>query len=196
MSNRDSDDDNDIRPEYDFSQGVRGKHAARFSVSREEPPPAWLRDAIRYDRQAWISEALRRSQEIERLLIVYLALAFHLDPAAAGKDVSHLLEDTEGEALGRISADLEAGKDLWQSLDRLFDERSWLVHRSFSQQAEEKDPQRAGQSTARLQRFCSDAAALTEQLRQMILARFLREGMTETEFQRKAEAVIHEWLAA
>jgi hypothetical protein len=35
-----------------------------------------------------------------------------------------------------------------------------------------------------------------EQPRQMILARFLRQGMTETEFEQKAEAVIHQWLAA
>src|SRR6476619_5710119 len=37
---------NGIRPEYDFSRAIRGKHAAKLSVSREGPAPAWLRDAI------------------------------------------------------------------------------------------------------------------------------------------------------
>ena len=61
-------DQDDLRPQYDFSQGTRGKHAARFSVPREGPAPASMREAIRYDRQVWISEALRRFQELERLL--------------------------------------------------------------------------------------------------------------------------------
>lgn len=198
----------DLRPEYDFSQGIRGKHAARFSTvppegSRGEdaPPPAWLRDAIRYDRQAWISEALRRSQELEGLLVAYLALAFHLDPTDAGRDVSSLLEDPEGEALERISADLKAralspAGDLRRRLDRLFDERNWLVHRSLHQQAEEATPSAAGRFTARLQKISSEAAALTEQLRQLIHAKFVRAGMAESEFEQKAEIVIQEWLAA
>ncbi len=187
--------------EYDFSQGIRGKHAARFSASRDEPPPAWLRDAIRYDSRAWISEALRRTQELEGLLVVYLVLAFHLEPTDAGRDVSHLLEDPEGETLRRISADLEASAlsptgDLRRRLDRLFDERNWLIHRSLYQQPEEATPTAAGRFTARLQKLSSDAAAITEQLQQLILAKFVRAGMTQIEFEQKAEAVIHQWLAA
>ena len=187
--------DDDIRPEYDFSQGVRGKHAARFSTSREEPSPAWLRDAIRYDRQAWISEALRRLQELEGLLVVYRALAFHLEPGDAGRDVSHLLEEPEDEALKRISADLEASA-LLPRLDRLFNERQWLIHRSLYQHPQEADPKAAGRLTARIQKLSADTAEMTNQLRQRILARFLRAGMTQIEFERKAEAVLQQWLAA
>jgi hypothetical protein len=191
---------NDIRPEYDFSQGIRGKHAARFAVPRGEATPAWLRDAIRYDRQAWISEALRRSQELEGLLVVYLALAFHREPSDAGRDVSHFLEDPEEEALRRISADLEAGVspagDLRPGLDRLFNERLWLVHRSLHQQENEANSRAAGSLTARLQKLSAETAAMTERLRQLILAKFMRAGMTQTEFEQKAESVLQQWLAA
>jgi len=176
-------------------QGIRGKHAARFSVSRDQPPPAWLRDAIRYDQQVWISEALRRSQELEGLLVVYLALAFHLEPGDAGRDVSHLLEDPEDEVLRRISADLEANA-LLPGLDRLFNERHWLIHRSLHQQPREADPKAAGRFTARIQKLSSETAAMTDQLRQLILARFLRAGMTQIEFEQKAKLVIQQWLAA
>ena len=200
MSDQNPDQD-DLRPEYDFSQGMRGKHAARFSVSREEEAPAWMREAIRYDRQAWISEALRRFQELERLLVVYHALAFHLDPAAAGRDVSHLLEELDGQALGRISADLAANspapaRDLQSELDHLFRERHWLVHRSLHQQPDEADLKTAGWFTARLQKFSAETATMTQRLRGLILAKLRRAGMTETEIEREAEAVTQRWLAA
>ncbi len=200
MSKQNPDRD-ELRPEYDFSQGTRGKHAARFAVSREEPAPNWLREAIRYDRQAWISEALRRFQELERLLVIYHALAFQLEPGDAGKDVSHLLEDLEGEALSRISTDLAASsqvpaQELQSALDLLFRERHWLVHRSLHQQADEADWKAAGGFTARLQKLSSETAAMTERLQQLILARFRRTGMTQTEFERKAESVTQQWLAA
>jgi len=198
MSNRHPEQD-DIRPEYDFSQAVRGKHAARFSVSQEEPLPAWWRDAIRYDTQAWISEALRRSQQLEGLLVAYIALAFHLEPSDAGRNVLSLLEDPEGEAIRRMSVDLEAralspAGDLRHRLDRLFRERNWLIHRSLHQRVEETKA--AGRFAARLQSLCSEAAAMTQQLRQLILARFARAGMTRNEFEQKAEIVIQQWLAA
>jgi hypothetical protein len=200
MSKQNPDRD-ELRSEYDFSQGTRGKHAARFSVSREEPTPGWMREAIRYDRQAWISEALRRFQELERLLVIYYALAFHLDPADAGKDVSHLLEDLDEESLSRIIADLAGSshgpdRELQSRLGRLFRERNWLVHRSLHQQAEEADREAAGGFTSRLQRLSSETAALTERLQQLILARFKRAGMTQTEFERRAESVTQQWLAA
>jgi len=200
MSDRKPDQD-DLRPEYDFSQAVRGRHAARFSAPQGEPAPVWLRDAIRYDRQAWISEALRRSQELEGLLVVYLALTFHREPSDAGRDVSHFLEDPEEEALRRISADLEASGlppagDLRPDLDRLFNERHWLVHRSLYQPDDEGNPRAAGKVTARLQKLSAETAAMTERLRQLIRAKFMRAGMTPTEFEQKAEYVLQQWLAA
>lgn len=201
MSNR-SPENTDLRPEYDFSKAIRGKHAARFSVSPEEPAPAWLRDAIRYDRQAWLSEALRRIQELEGLLVVYLVLAFHLEPSSAGKDVLHLLEDPEEEALRRLSADLVGASgpspagDLRTGLDRLLKERLWLIHRSLQQPEPDSDPKAAGRFTARLQKLASDAAVTTERLRQLILAKLMRTGMTQVEFEQRAESVIQQWLAA
>jgi len=200
MSEQNPDRD-ELRPEYDFSQGTRGKHAARVSASRKEPAPGWLREAIRYDKQAWISEALRRFQELEKLLVVYHALAFHLEPAEAGKDVSHLLEDLDGEALTRITADLAASsqgpdRELQSALNQLFRERNWLVHRSLHQQVDEADFKVAGGFTARLQRLSSETAAMTERLQKLILARFRRTGMTQTDFERKAESVTQQWLAA
>src|SRR5262249_18237998 len=102
MNNRKA-EENDIRPQYGFSQAARGTRA-RLAVSSGDPTPAWMRQALRYDRQAWISEALRRSQELEGLLVVYLALAFHLEPIDAGRDVTHLLEDPGEDELRRISA--------------------------------------------------------------------------------------------
>lgn len=198
MSEQNPDPD-DLRPEYDFSQGKRGRHAARFSAAREGAAPAWMQEAIRYDRLAWISEALRHIQELEALLVVYYALAFHLDPAEAGKDVSHLLEDPEGEALSRISADLaekSPARELQRGLDRIFRERNWLVHRSFHQRAEESDLKSAGEFTARLQKLSLEASAMRERLQELILDRFRRAGMTETEFEQRAESVTQRWLAA
>ena len=194
-------DHDDHRPEYDFSQGPRGKHAARFSVSREGEAPAWMREAIRYDRQAWVSEALRRFQELERLLVVYHALAYRLDPTDAGRDVSHLLEALDGQALSRITADLASqsqtpARDLQSEFDQLFRERYWLAHRSFHQQPDEADLKAAGEFTARLQRFSSGTAAMAERLQPLILSRFERAGMTRTEFEREAESVTQQWLAA
>ncbi len=190
-----------MRPEYDFSQAVRGKHAARFAVSPDEPPPAWFRDAIRYDRQAWISEALRRSQELEAVLVAYLTLAFHLEPEAAGRDVSYLVEDPKREVLRRINEDLETRSlsltvDLRNRIEDYLRERSWLVHRSLHHQVDEESMTAAKRIPARLRKLSSDASALTEQLWELILARFVRSGMTQVEFEQQAESVIDQWLAA
>jgi len=194
MSNRIPEGD-DIR----FSQGARGKHAGRFSVAPGEPAPEWLRNAIFFDRQAWISEALRRFQELEGLLVVYLSLASPLEPAAAGRDVSRLLEDPQEDALRRISSDLGANGpapgDLRSGLYRLLSERGWLVHRSL-RQPEDADTRAAGRFTERLQKLASDTADMTERLQQLILAKFMRAGMTQTEFEQQAESVIQQWLAA
>ena len=191
----------DLRPEVDFSRAVRGKHAKRFAVSRDEPPPPWLRDALRYDRQAWISEALRHCQKLEGLLVAYLTLAFQLEPADAGKDVSLLLEDRKDKTLRRVSRDLSlraqsSTGDLKRRLDHLFRERNWLIHRSLQQQSEGATPRSAGRFTARLQELSSEAAALTEELRQLIVARFERVGISQTEFEEKAQDAIQQWLAA
>lgn len=37
---------------------------------------------------------------------------------------------------------------------------------------------------------------MTENLRPLILARFVRAGMTQIEFERKAKDIIQRWLAA
>jgi hypothetical protein len=42
----------------------------------------------------------------------------------------------------------------------------------------------------------ASTAAMTERLRDLILARFRRTGMTQTEFDRQAETVAQQWLAA
>ncbi len=101
----------------------------------------------------------------------------------------------------RITGDLAAAGrspegELRRRLDRLLEERNWLVHRSLQQQVEEATPRAAGQFTARLQKLAAEASAMTEYLRQLILARFVRAGMTQIEFERKAKDVIQRWLAA
>ena len=70
------------------------------------------------------------------------------------------------------------------------------MHRSLHQQASEADWKASGGFTARLQRLSSETAAMTERLQKLILDRFSRTGMTEVEFERKAESVTQQWLAA
>ncbi len=201
MSSRVGPDDNDIREEYDFSSAVRGKHAHRFGFSATDEVPPWFREAVHYDRQSWVSEALRQTQDLESLLVAYLSLAFQLDPREAGESTVDLLEHPSDRTLPRILEDLGSSlgsvpQDLESRLKRVFQERNWLVHRSVRRWGSEIDLDSIRSFVSRLQELSQSTAAVNQELEELMKQRFIRGGMTEREFRKKSDAVIREWLAA
>ena len=78
----------EIRPEYDFSQGVRGRYADRFQGNTRSE---LLRSAAVLDSQAWLAHSLLSFQTLESYLVAYGAMVLHYEPEAAGKAVTSLM---------------------------------------------------------------------------------------------------------
>lgn len=190
----------DMRPEYDFSRGVRGKHVDRFVVTGRGRPPAWYREAVLFDRHAWIGEALRQVQLLEGILVTYLCLAFDIEPREAGKSVVAGLEGRQRGGLSRILEDLEdlaeaSAPDLESRLEEALRERDWLVHRSLHDWGS-GDLESTGALVLRLQALVKSAATVSDELRRLMKERFLDDGMTQAEYERRSSEVLRRWLVA
>ena len=201
MRKRTDPDDWELRDQYDFSQGHRGKHAARFNLESAERPPAWFRDAARSDRQSWISETLRRAQDLEGLFVGYVSMSFGLDPRAAGEQVAESLEHPNEGALRRVLEDLGKGPlpvpaDLRSKLDGVLRRRNWLVHKSLHVGSGDMEADSLRDSVSRLQELSRDLASLNTQLEELMKARRGQEGMTEPEFHARIGDALEKWLAA
>lgn len=203
MVKRTDPDDWELRDEYDFSSGVRGKHATRFVGTSAQRTASWLRGAAEYDRQSWVSETLRQAQDLEGLLVAYLVLAFDTAPRDAGVAIAASLEQPLG-ALQEILDDLSEGPspapaDLASRLRHTLHRRNWLVHKSMQTRlvdAGQAELESTRGSVLRLQALFEDLAALQAQLEELMKARLRQRGMTEAEFHGKCQEVLRQWVAA
>lgn len=201
MRKRTEPDNWELQDEYDFSRGVRGKHAGRFSFAPADEPPSWLRDAAHYDGQSWMSETLRRAQDLEGLFVAFLVLSSHLEPAEAGDQVAESLEQPNLGALRRVLEELGNGPiavpaNLMGRLEDVVRRRNWLVHKSLQLRAAGMEPDSLREFVMRLQQLSRDLASLHALLEELMKARLLQQGMTEPEFHAKRGEALRKWIAA
>lgn len=183
-------DDQEARPEYDFSGGVRGKYASRFGDARED----LLRSAAIMDRQVWLAHSLQALQALESSLVAYWALVFETDPRSAGRRVSGLLEALDKKALGTLWKDLRkhtsATDSFHEELVELLGERNWLVHKSFH----ETDPDRdVSMGLERFESIVRRSEDLDDQLTTYLIQRCSDRGMDPSEVRARSEEVVHRW---
>lgn len=111
-----SDDLDQMLPEYDFSDAVRGRYTERFRESRD----AILTTASAMDRQAWLAHSLLEVQSLEAGLVAYWSLA--LDTLIAERNwLVH--RSFNSESSSRLEAIVGRSRKLNLQLSKLLLER-------------------------------------------------------------------------
>lgn len=166
-------------PEYDFSEGVRGKYVSRLAENRAE----LLEQAGIMDRQAWVARALMAVQDFESRLVAYWSLVHGQDAEAAGRMASSLLEGHGARWIESLRNDV--GDDFDAQLRPLLADRNWLVHRSFR-----------GFSASRLQSIAERSAWLSDRLWSALLERCRSQGIDADDAEARAEEVVERWATS
>lgn len=122
-------DDFELREEYDFSAGVRGKYADRVQegvrlpgVDRHGP------DELDY--RVWHSRAIGGIQAVEHALALFLLVSSGADAATARRTAWEVVVNPREawRAFERAFGPLFPDSTLPERLRRLFVERAWWVH--------------------------------------------------------------------
>lgn len=179
--------DLEMRQGYDFSGGVRGRHAARFA--REERDEL-VRQAAIQDAQNWTASALLRVQELEAALFTYFVLAENCSPEEAGS-----------LGIGRMLSSLRSRGLLLKELDERLTfverERSWLIHRSgLESQAALSAPEKALDLLDRLEALATQASAVKSQIDALVAQHLTADGYSTQEITAKTDETLGLWLAA
>jgi hypothetical protein len=174
--------DEDMLPEYDFSNAVRGKFADRWTPEERE---VLLRESSHASVRSLQAHALEEVRGLESALFVFLVLA----GARRGRHLPHSLRELVQEM--RVASPLEPG--LEEKLGTLVDEYAWLV------QPRTEPYTVPGSLTPVLDRL--DAAyGLARELKRMIETRLQQHlagaGLSRQEIEQKTEETAKLWLAA
>lgn len=182
--------DFEMRPEYDFSAGRRGRHAALFAPAEREE---LVRQAAIRDAQNWTAMALLRVQELEAALFAYLVLAEKRSTeeaeAVALRGIGSMLSSIRGRGL--------LPEALNERLTLVWKERNWLVHRSgFESQASLSAPEKAPELLDRLEALATQASALKSEIEALVAQHLAADGYSTQEITAKTDETLGRWLAA
>lgn len=188
----------DMREEYSFAGGVRGRYAGRFTPHEREE---LIRRSALHDVQLWIARALLQVQSLEASLVAYLVLAWGESPEGASQKVPTLFDRSATSMLRRL---LEDANEFGLSADEMQarflqvrQERNWLVHRgSFQTHAVATQVTDLLPFIRRLEQLSAEASSLEQELNGMLEAHLARTGLSPREINRKADDVRTQWLAA
>jgi hypothetical protein len=198
MSANDETDDDRFDHEYDFSRGVRGKFVQRVGEA-----PAWVWAVAQQDVQRQLGETLLKLQEFQAWLVAYHALVFGLEPADAGHAAMELMDASVGDqsaslwvpVFKNIPTSGGTAADLRAALQKLLQERNWVVHHSF-QDVQSASSQELATVATRLAKLADRAEFLRMHLYNGLVRHCERAGTSEHQVRQRVEAAIEEWAAA
>jgi hypothetical protein len=185
------DSDDEMLPEYDFSNAVRGKFAGWFTPEEREQ---FLRRCAEGSARTWHRFALKRVQALEAALFTRSVVT---TPVLRVRD-SASTTTRPFYALVRLVREIDGGAQLpgalLQRLEDLAEECRWAA-----QQAEEGIEGTPAERLAyieRLERIGREAEALKVEVDSLVQQHLARNGMSEQEIARTTEATAKLWLAA
>jgi len=186
----------EMREEYDFSGGIRGRHAARFTA--DERDALYGRAAVE-DVQTWTMISLYEVQALEAAFFSVLRLAENRSPDEALIGAAALLTVGEAQVLGgEFATELRqrfAGLD--QRLKLVAKERSWLVHRAgFEGYALRSRVDSAPALLERLQRLVAEARELRSHVESLVGQHLSDAGVPAEEAITRRNDAVEQWKAA
>jgi hypothetical protein len=186
--------DDEMLPEYDFSNGVRGKYAGRWNAEQREQ---LLREASLGSVQTVGGYALEQVQALEAALFTYLVLAGHESVQSATRRTAELLQADDPRPLSVLVAAEGGTEDLDETLvlrlKRLAGERDWLI---LPRNESYTGPGSMRPVLDRLEAIHAEAKELRTCVDRLIERHLLGDGMTKQEIERKTEETARLWLAA
>jgi hypothetical protein len=174
-----------MREEYDFSGGVRGRHAARFTA--DERSDLFRRAAVE-DVQTWMMIALYEVQALEAALFTLLLLAENRPPARALAEAAALVDREAPRSLG---------EDLDLRLAFVAKERNWLVRRAgFASHAVLAHAEKAPALLARLQHLVAETRELRSHVDALVSQHLSSAGLSMDEVITRRDDAIGVWQDA
>ena len=182
-------DDDDMLPEYDFSNAVRGKYTDRFTPKGRE-------EAARAAWEAMVCElsshTLRQVRELEGALFTFFVLAGHEPVGNAARRAAAVLEG-EGDARDRRHLPEPATPELLAQLHSIAIQRTWVERRPS---ASARDPDALKAVLERLEAVYQEVRAMRERIVTLIEQHLAGTGLSVQEIERKTEETARLWLAA
>jgi hypothetical protein len=185
-----ADIDDEMQPEYDFSNAERGKFADWFTPEEREQ---FLRRCAGGSARTWHQFALERVQALEAALFTRSVVT---TPIPGTRDAGSSTQpfDALVRLVGEIGPGAPLPRTLRQRLTHLADECRWAA-----QQVEdgiEGTPAERLAHIERLERIGREAEAVKAEVDGLIHRHLVRSGMSEQEIERKTEETAKLWLAA
>ena len=186
--------EDEMRPEYDFPAGVRGKYAGRWTAEQRDQ---LLRNSSLGSVQTVGGYALEQLQALEASLFTYLMLAGNESVQSATRRTTELLQAEGPRPLSEFvegedgSAPLE--KTLVFRLKKLADERDWLI---LPRSESYSGPGSMRPVLDRLEAIHAEAQELRTCVDGLIERHLLGGAMTMKEIERKTEETARLWRAA
>jgi hypothetical protein len=186
--------DDEMRPEYDFSNGVRGKYAGRWTPEQREQ---LHRESSLASVRTVGGYALEQVQALEAALFTHLVLAGRQSVLSATRRTTELFQ---ADGPGPLS-EIVAGEDGAALLDEalvlrlkaLAADRDWLV---LPREEVYTGPGSMLPVLDRLEAIYLEAKELRKIVDGVIERHLLGDGMTRQEIERKTEETARLWLAA
>ena len=189
-----TEDDDDMLPEYDLSNAVRGMFADRWTPEERE---AIVRDGAYGSVRAMTGYSLERLQALESALFTYLVLTGEQpvpnEPAGAAENGgAHPVRDLSAivAEAGRVKS---VDARLLARLQHLVEERTWMMQRPDEPFT---GPGSFNHIMDRLDAIYNEARALKARVDELVQQHLARSGMSAQEIERKTEETAKLWLAA
>ncbi|HEX8363588.1 MAG TPA: hypothetical protein VF613_25935 [Longimicrobium sp.] len=186
----------EVRDEYDFSGGVRGRHAARFTARERDD---LFRRAAVEDVQTWTMISLYEVQALEAAFFGLLVLTENRSPDRAAAESAALLTSGEAQPLGEELASVLRQRvgELDRRLGFVARERNWLVHRGvFEGHSALSHADRAPALLERLQHLVADARELRSHVEALVAQHLSEAGMSAEEAITRRDDTVGLWQAA
>lgn len=187
-------EDDEMLPEYDFSNAVRGAFANRWTPEERE---AILRDSAIVTVRELTRYGDKEVRRVEAALFTLLVLAADEPVQKAVSHAAALLNPDRAPVLNALVAE---GRDdglvdqrLATRIRRLAGEREWLIQ---SRTEPYTGPGSLNAVADRLDAICAEAKALRVQVDALVEKHLAQRGLTEKEIERKTEETAKLWLAA
>lgn len=183
--------DDEMLPEYDFSNAVRGTFAGWFTPEEREQ---FLRRCAEGSARAWHRFALERVQALEAALFTRSVVTAAVPRVRESASSATQPFDALVRLVGEIDRGTKLPGTLHTRLRHLAEECRWAA-----QQVEEGIDGTPAEGLAyieRLERIGREAEAVKGEVDGLIHRHLARSGMSEQEIERTTEETARLWLAA
>lgn len=189
----DVEDGFEMREEYDFSGGVRGRHAARRTPEEREE---LNRTASFGTARALIGHAFYRIQELEAAVFTFLVLVRGAAPEQAAHHAETWFEYARGQSPDLLQEHGIAGSEIQARFRELARDRLWLVHKSVREwDAYSAVPERNWFLAGRLEGTAMEAEALQAHFERLVHEHLSRGGTPEQDIARRKAETLELWDA-